>query len=192
MDQPLLDLHIPLAVIALVCDLVFVWTISFRWNINRDAFWKAIVRLIQAKNLSRARKLCNAAPNAMFVKAMKPGMDLADGGGQPNLDALAGVTREALVTAEEAFLRWWAVAIVGGLLTCCGLLTGLELPWTHWSNILCLVGLFMLLFSARTLFLIQRHVREMPLLLLPMLVMETRGERVTEAEILAALGVSEA
>jgi hypothetical protein len=68
----------------------------FRSNINIEMFNAQVVKLVMGHNLERTLRLCAAAPNALFVRMVRPALSAA-------LDAKDKTPTARAARAEQAF-----------------------------------------------------------------------------------------
>lgn len=91
----------------------------FKYNINAEAFYAQVQKLVMANNVDRAIKLCNAAPSAALPKVVKAGLTRANKGEVEIQNAVEEATLEVVPRIQK---RTTALASLANIATLLGLL----------------------------------------------------------------------
>jgi biopolymer transport protein ExbB/TolQ len=100
-------------------------TLFFKYNINADAFMSQIHKLVDANNIDRAVKLCNAAPQAALPRVIKPGLACADGDACEARGAIEEAALEVVPRLRKRARSLLGVAIIAAGLGLLGSVIGL-------------------------------------------------------------------
>jgi len=100
-------------------------TLFFKYNINADAFMSQIHKLVDANNIDRAVKLCNAAPNAALPRVIRPGLACADGDACEARGAVEEAVLEVVPLLQKRARSLLGVAIIAACLGLLGSVIGL-------------------------------------------------------------------
>jgi biopolymer transport protein ExbB len=100
-------------------------TLFFTFNINADAFMSQIFKLVDANNIDRAVKLCNAAPQAALPRVIKPGLVCADGDACEARSAVEEAVLEVVPLLKKRALSLLGAAIIAAGLGLLGSAIGL-------------------------------------------------------------------
>jgi biopolymer transport protein ExbB len=106
-------------IVAVAIAFERMFSIIFRANINATAFMAQVQKLVLAKNIDRAIKLCNAEPHAALPRVVKAGLTRANRDGSEIQAAIDEATLEVgpRVTKRTGYLPMLAnVATLLGLL----------------------------------------------------------------------------
>ena len=91
----------------------------FKYNINAEAFYAQVQKLVMANNIDRAIKLCNAAPSAALPKVVKAGLTRANKG---EVEIQNAIEEAALEVVPRIQKRTGALASLANVATLLGLL----------------------------------------------------------------------
>ncbi len=91
----------------------------FKYNINAEAFYAQVQKLVMANNIDRAIKLCNAAPSAALPKVVKAGLTRANKG---EVEIQNAIEEAALEVVPRIQKRIGALASLANIATLLGLL----------------------------------------------------------------------
>lgn len=91
----------------------------FKYNINAEAFYLQVQKLVMANNIDRAIKLCNAAPSAALPQVVKAGLTRANKGEVEIQNAVEEASLEVVPRIQK---RTDALAALGNIATLLGLL----------------------------------------------------------------------
>ncbi|QED29063.1 MotA/TolQ/ExbB proton channel family protein [Microvenator marinus] len=91
----------------------------FKYNINAEAFYLQVQKLVMANNIDRAIKLCNAAPSAALPQVVKAGLTRANKGEVEIQNAVEEASLEVVPRIQK---RTNALAALGNIATLLGLL----------------------------------------------------------------------
>lgn len=91
----------------------------FKYNINAEAFYAQVQKLVMANNIDRAIKLCNAAPSAALPKVVKSGLTRANKGEVEIQNAIEEASLDVVPRIQK---RIGALASLANIATLLGLL----------------------------------------------------------------------
>jgi hypothetical protein len=182
-------LHLAAACIALLLSVIVWVRLVFQLNVNATAFHSVLRRLIDASDIKRAVKLCQASGRMVLPVAIEPILHVALSEPPDLLPALAAVTRVQLQAAEDLLTRWrdaLAVTAVVALISAgAGVLApGDALPY-GW--VLLAGAALMLLWAASQLIRIRADIRSMPVELLRPLMGHLTGEAPSAQAVVEAV-----
>jgi len=97
----------------------------FKYNINAEAFYAQVQKLVMANNVDRAIKLCNAAPSAALPKVVKAGLTRANKGEVEIQNAVEEATLEVVPRIQKRTAALASLANIATLLGLLGTIIGL-------------------------------------------------------------------
>lgn len=97
----------------------------FKYNINAEAFYAQVQKLVMANNIDRAIKLCNAAPSAALPKVVKAGLTRANKGEVEIQNAIEEASLEVVPRIQKRVATLAALANIATLLGLLGTIIGL-------------------------------------------------------------------
>lgn len=97
----------------------------FKYNINAEAFYAQVQKLVMANNVDRAIKLCNAAPSAALPKVVKAGLTRANKGEVEIQNAVEEATLEVVPRIQKRVTALASLANIATLLGLLGTIIGL-------------------------------------------------------------------
>jgi len=104
-------------VVAIAIDRVIF--LFFKYNIDGNNFMAQVEKLVNANNIDRAVKLCNAAPNAALAVVVKAGLTRANKGEAEIQSAIEEANLQVMPLLQK---RTGALGGMGSLATLLGLL----------------------------------------------------------------------
>lgn len=97
----------------------------FKYNINAEAFYAQVQKLVMANNIDRAIKLCNAAPSAALPKVVKAGLTRANKGEVEIQNAIEEASLEVVPRIQKRVATLASLANIATLLGLLGTIIGL-------------------------------------------------------------------
>jgi len=97
----------------------------FKYNINAEAFYLQVQKLVMANNIDRAIKLCNAAPSAALPQVVKAGLTRANKGEVEIQNAVEEASLEVVPRVQKRTNSLAALANIATLLGLLGTIIGL-------------------------------------------------------------------
>lgn len=97
----------------------------FKYNINAEAFYAQVQKLVMANNIDRAIKLCNAAPSAALPKVVKAGLTRANKGEVEIQNAIEEAALEVVPRIQKRTSSLASLANIATLLGLLGTIIGL-------------------------------------------------------------------
>ncbi|MCA9580463.1 MAG: MotA/TolQ/ExbB proton channel family protein [Myxococcales bacterium] len=109
-------------VIAVIVErLVFILT---NYKVNAEEFMKQIRKLVQAGNIDRAIKLCEAAPLPL-LQVVKSGLTQVNRGEEAVIGAMEETMSEVIPALEKRIGALWSLANIATLIGLLGTISGL-------------------------------------------------------------------
>lgn len=97
----------------------------FRYNINGEAFWAQVQKLVMQNNIDRAIKLCNAAPDKALARVVKAGLIRANKSEIEITNAVEEATLEVLPLINKRLANLPILANVATLMGLLGTIIGM-------------------------------------------------------------------
>ncbi len=97
----------------------------FKYNINAEAFYLQVQKLVMANNIDRAIQLCNAAPSAALPQVVKAGLTRANKGEVEIQNAVEEASLEVVPRIQKRTNSLAALANIATLLGLLGTILGL-------------------------------------------------------------------
>lgn len=183
------DLHLALSIFALLHAAIFAWPVLLRWDLNHDAFFAVVHKLIDAGQVERGAKLCRAAPHAVLPQAIAPLLGRTLEAPADPLPALAAVARHGLEAGERRLRRHALLGVSAGMSLGFALLVGLldPDPERPAAWVLACAALAVLVHAGRRLARIQGLLQAMPADLIPRLLAHLKAPPATPEQVVEAV-----
>jgi biopolymer transport protein ExbB len=111
-----------LFVLAVICERT--WYILTKFKVDANEFMKQIKKLVQAGNIDRAIKLCEAAPLPL-LRVIKSGLTQVNRGEEAVINAMEETISEEVPNLEKRIGALWSLANIATLIGLLGTIRGL-------------------------------------------------------------------
>lgn len=122
---PFMYLNLTFLAIALATIIERTVVVAFKLNMDSRAFMAQIQKLIEANNIDRAVKLCQAAPNAALSRVVRAGLVRANRGEREIGKALEEAVLETTPLIAKRIASLWSFANIATLVGLVGTIVGL-------------------------------------------------------------------